>query len=97
MGLYKKEVLIRPKSTITQADAIVWTKDWLDTNFQEVDSNKNPDGTYKDFFFADIFDARTSEILRVYTDACKPEYDMDVTEFEIVTNDRLTTVEATIV
>ncbi len=100
MGLYKKEVLIRPNSTITQEGAIDWTKNWLDNTFQEVDENKNDDGSYKDYFFADIFDSRTSEILRVYTDACKAKYDMDVTQFGIITKEPTyieNDVEATVI
>lgn len=87
MGLYKKEILIRPNSTISKEDAVDWTRNWLDSNFQDVDANKNDDGTYKDYFFADVFDARTSEIVRVYTDACKPKYSMDVTDFPIITRE----------
>jgi len=65
-GLYKKEVVIRPTSTVTVQAAIDWTKDWLNNTFQDTDSNKNEDGSYIDYFFGDVFDARTGNIIRVF-------------------------------
>jgi len=83
-GLYKKEVVIRPTSTITVQGAKDWTKNWLNNTFQEEDSNKNSDGTYKDYFFGDIFDSRTGNIYRVFSDACADKYDLTTLEFEIL-------------
>jgi len=83
-GLYKKEVVIRPTSTITVQGAKDWTKNWLNNTFQEADSNKNSDGTYTDYFFGDIFDSRTGNIYRVFSDACADEYALTTLEFEIL-------------
>ncbi len=83
-GLYKKEVVIRPTSTITVQGAKDWTKNWLNNTFQEASSNKNSDGTYKDYFFGDIFDSRTGNIYRVFSDACADKYDLTTLEFEIL-------------
>ena len=83
-GLYKKEVVIRPTSTVTVQGGIDWTKNWLNGTFQDVDSNKNSDGTYKDYFFGDVFDARTGNIYRVFSDACADKYDMTKLEFDIL-------------
>jgi hypothetical protein len=86
-GLYKKEVLIRPVSTITVQGAKDFAKNWLKDTFQDVDSNKDADGNYIDFFFADIFDARNGNIYRVYSEACDEKYSMGgALEFEILNN-----------
>jgi len=86
-GLYKKEVLIRPVSTITVQGAKDFAKNWLRDTFQDVDTNKDADGNYIDFFFADIFDARDGNIYRVYSEACDKKYDMGGSlEFEILNN-----------
>ena len=83
-SLYKKEVLVRPSSTISVQGAIDWTHNWLDTTFQEVSSNKDTNGDYIDYFFADIFDARTGNIYRVFTNACKSYYSMTEVDFELL-------------
>jgi len=83
-GLYKKEVLIRPVSTITVQGAKDFATNWMRDTFQEVDSNKDADGNYIDYFFADVFDARTGNIYRVFTEACKDKYSMDTLEFDVL-------------
>jgi len=83
-GLYKKEVLIRPVSTITVQGAKDFATNWMRDTFQEVDSNKDADGNYIDYFFADVFDARTGNIYRVFSEACKDKYSMGTLEFDIL-------------
>lgn len=89
-GLYKKEVVIRPTSTVTVQAAIDWTKDWLNNTFQDTDSNKNEDGSYIDYFFGDVFDARTGNIIRVFSDACSSKYDMTTLVFEVLDTSKFT-------
>ena len=86
MGLYKKEILIRPVSTITVDGAKSWTKNWLNDTFQNKSDNKDSNDKYIDFYFADIFDARSSNIYRVFSDACADRYDMSVLEFDVLDN-----------
>lgn len=92
-SLYKKEVLIRQNSTISVQGAKDWTINWLNTHFQEVDSNKDENGNYINYFFADIFDSRDGNIYRVYTDACKSYYNMITTEFTILDNSVLAKIK----
>ena len=83
-GLYKKEVLIRPTSTITVQGAKDFATNWMNDTFQNVDSNKDADGKFIDYFFADVFDARDGNIYRVFTGACTDKYEMTTLEFEIL-------------
>ena len=100
MGLYKKEVLIRPVSTISVQGAKDFAKNWMNDNFQNVDENKDEDGNYIDYFFADIFDARDGNIYRVYTEACMDKYSMDVVEFDLLNtvliNEKIETIDNTV-
>jgi len=66
MGLKKLDVLIRGNSTITQDDAVEWTKNWLNKR-QEAKSNKNGD-KYIEEFFAELFDSRDSTTWKVFSD-----------------------------
>ena len=84
MGLYKKEVLIRPASTTTMDAAITQIKNWLNGTFQEKAANITASGSYVDYFFADIFDARTGQIIRVFSDATNTKYSMTDAFFEIL-------------
>jgi len=84
MGLYKKEVLIRTISTITVEGAKNWAKNWINDHFQDADKNKDDNGKYIDYFFADIFDARDKNLYRVFSDACEDKYDMGVLEFDVI-------------
>ena len=84
MGLYKKEVLIRLVSTISVDGAKNWTKNWLNDRFQDDSDNKDSNDKYIDYFFADVFDSRTGNIYRVFSDACEDKYDMSVLEFDIL-------------
>ena len=69
---------------MTAPDAIDWTKNWLNDTFQNKGSNKDGNGNYKDFFFGDVFDARTGNIYRVFSDACKDKYSMDKLNFTVL-------------
>ncbi len=84
MGLYKKEVLIRPTSTISVDGAKSWTENWLNDKFQNDDENKDSNDKYIDYFFADLFDSRTNNIYRIFSDACSDKYDMSVLEFDVL-------------
>ena len=79
MGLYKKEVLVRPNSSADFEAAMSWTIDWLTNTFQDVSDNKDADGNYIDYFFADVFFAfghatNSGQTWRIYTDACEQKY-----------------------
>ena len=82
-SLFKKEVIIRENSTITVKDAITWTKNWLN-KFQDKDTNKDSNGNYINYFFADTFDSRTGNLYRVFTDASKKKFNMKNTVFELL-------------
>ena len=75
MALYKKEVLVRPNSTISETDALKWTQNWLN-QFQDADENKDEDGNYINYFFGDVFFAKNKKIWRVFSDACETKYSM---------------------
>jgi hypothetical protein len=82
-GLYKKEVVVRPTSTMSVQGAKDWTKNWL-SSFQDATTNKDANGVYIDYFFADIFFAGTGNIYRVFSEPCKTKYEMSVVDFEIL-------------
>ena len=92
-GLYKKEILIRPVSTITVPGAITFVHNWLDDNFQNVASNKNSSGDFIDYYFADIFDSRTGNLIRVYTNAAGAYYSMSIVDFDIIDKSTLATAQ----
>lgn len=75
MALYKKEVVVRPNSTATTEQAISVTRNFVN-GFQNATSNDDGSGGYIDLFFADLFDARNGNVLRVFSDACEAEYSM---------------------
>jgi len=87
MGLYKKEVLIRPTSTVTVSGAYDWTRNWLQ-DFQDKSENKDSNGNYIDYYFADIFDSRTSNIYRIYSNPCEDKYDLTELRFTILDTSR---------
>ena len=82
-ALWKKEVVIRPTSTISVSAAQNWTKNWL-ASFQDDTNNKDKKGNYIDYFFADLFDARTGNLYRIFSDAAGKYYDMTQTVFDIL-------------
>jgi hypothetical protein len=81
MALYIKQVLIRQNSSITFEGAKAWTIDWITRVFQNKDENKDENGNFIDYFAADVFDSRTGDIARVFTDAAKSYYHMSTQEF----------------
>jgi hypothetical protein len=83
MALKKKEVLLRPTSPLTIEEAIAWTRNWVNS-LQEADENKDEYGHYIDYFFADLFDGKTGDLYRIFSDACKTRYDMTETVFSIL-------------
>ena len=69
-SLSKKEVFIRGNSSVTMEKAREFTIDWMN-ELQEEDSNKDMNGNYIKYFFADIFDSRTKNEYKVFSDeAC---------------------------
>lgn len=71
-ALKKLDVMIRQNSTISQDDAIKWTKNWL--NFRQEDSsNKDDNGNYINDYFADLFDSRDNSLWKVFSDKAAEE------------------------
>lgn len=93
-GLYKKEVVVRPTSTVTLQGAIDFTKGWLNDTFQNKAENKDAEGNYIDYFFGDIFDARNGNIYRVFSDACSVKYGMNELVFDVLITSEFATATA---
>ena len=66
-SLYRLDVIIRGNSSITEEDAIKWTKNWVN-NRQEDDKNKDEKGNYLKEFYADLFDSRSKKSFKVFSD-----------------------------
>ena len=66
-SLYRLDVIIRGNSDITEIDAIKWTKNWVNKR-QEKSDNKNPDGSYKREYYADLFDSRSKKLFKIFSD-----------------------------
>lgn len=81
MGLYKKEVLVRPNSTADFETAMNFAQNWMMSNFQDDPENKDADGNYIDYFFADVFFAPGhplgGQTWRIFTPPCADKYSMD--------------------
>ena len=75
MPLLRKDVLVRPNSDKTEEEALKWTRNWLN-NFQNADDNKDENGKFKNYFFADVFFAKNKKIIRMFSDECKNAFDM---------------------
>lgn len=96
MALYKKEVLVRPNSTYNFDQAMNWTRDWLQNTFQDDPNNKDENGNYIDYFFADVFFAyghstNSGQTWRIYTDPCQNKYGLQPAEtgrIEFLINDK---------
>ena len=93
-GLYKKEVIIRPTSNVTIQGAIDFTKGWLNDTFQNKADNKDANGDYIDYFFGDIFDARSGNIYRVFSNACADKYNMTDLVFDVLITSKFATTKA---
>ncbi len=81
MALYKKEVLVRPNSTADFEAAMNFTIDWLTDTFQDKAENKDANGNYIDYFFADVFfapghETNSGQIWRIYSTPCEEAYNM---------------------
>jgi len=66
-SLYRLDVIVRGNSTITQDDAIKWTKNWVNDR-QKEKQNKNFNGSYRREYYADLFDSRTNKSWKVFSD-----------------------------
>ena len=81
MALYKKEVLVRPNSSADFETAMNWTKNWLQNTFQDAETNKDENGEYIDYFFADVFFAyghstNSGQTWRIFSAPCEQKYGM---------------------
>lgn len=79
MGLAKKETIIKPTSTMT-LEAIKTATRTMVNSYQNGATNKNTNGTFKDFFFMDIYDSRNGSLYRIYADACETEYGLPIVD-----------------
>jgi len=82
-ALWKKEVVIRQNSTIGIVAAQNWTKNWL-ASFQDNPVNIDENGDYIDHFFGDLFDARTGNLYRIFSDAAGVKYSMPNVIFDVL-------------
>ncbi len=79
MALYKKDILVRPNSTANFETAMLASLNWLNTTFQDKPENKDANGNYIDYFFADVFfsyghSTNSGQLWRIYTPACQSMY-----------------------
>ncbi len=86
-ALRKKEVVIRQTSTIGIIAAQDWTKNWLAT-FQDKPENIDDNGDYIDHFFGDLFDARTGNLYRIFSEAAGVKYSMPTVVFDVLDTSR---------
>lgn len=79
MALYKREVLVRPNSSVDFDGAMAWTLNWLNT-LQNAEENKDADGNYIDYYFADATfapgHANGGQVWRIFSAACEQKYAM---------------------
>ncbi len=90
MGLFNNQVVIRPTSKITVDAAQKWTQNWLNTDYQDIPTNKDTNGNYVKFYMADIFDARTGNLYKVFSNACAKKYDMTQLTFTMLDTKQFT-------
>lgn len=67
MALYRLDVIIRGNSTISKDEAIKWTKNWVNER-QINETNKDKEGNFINFFYADLFDSRTADSWKIFSD-----------------------------
>ncbi len=82
-ALWKKEVVIRQNSTISVSAAQDWTKNWL-ASFQDDPDNIDGNGEYIDYFFGDLFDSRTGNLYRIFSEAAGVKYNMPNVVFDVL-------------
>ena len=58
-SLYRLDVIVRGNSTISQDDAVKWTKSWVNKR-QKKESQKE--------FYADLYDSRTNKSWKIFSD-----------------------------
>ena len=75
MALKRKDVLIRPNSTLNDADTISAVRGYIN-GLQNHSRNAKSGGGFNDDYFVDYFDARNSQLIRIYADACASKYNM---------------------
>lgn len=88
MALYRKDVLVRPNSSLNETQAINWSRKWVN-NFQEKDDNKDSKGNYINYFFVDVFFAKNGKIVRLFSDACAKAFDMPTNKDGMIEYDLL--------
>ena len=75
MALKRKDVLVRPNSLLTEAEVVVAVRTYINGE-QTHSRNAKAGGGFKNHYFCDSFDARTSRIIRIFADECQSEFDM---------------------
>ncbi len=73
MGLIRKDIMVKPSSTTEEEVAIATTLTWLN-NLQNNQTNKNPDNSFKDYFYGDLFDCRSKRLIRVFSTEAQTKY-----------------------
>ena len=73
MALLKKEIIIKPTSVMTLSQIKLAVKG-IANGYQTAPTNKKTDGSFIDYFFADIYDARDGNVYRIFSDACETMY-----------------------
>ena len=73
MALLKKEIIIKTTSVMTLSQIKVACRGIVNS-FQTANTNKKPEGTFIDYFFADIYDARDGNLYRIFSDSCESTY-----------------------
>ncbi len=82
MALKKLEYFIKPTSTILIADAITTVVTALNSA-QEATTNKPTSTTYKDDYFAGLFDTRTKISYLVFSDIAKTKNGMSASYVDV--------------
>lgn len=79
MALYKREILVRHNSSYDFDGAMNWSLNWLN-GLQDRDDNKDTEGNYIDYYFADVFfapgHANGGQVWRIFSSACEQKYAM---------------------
>lgn len=79
MALLKKEIIVKTTSTMTLSQIKVACRGIVNS-FQTANINKKTEGTFIDYFFADIYDARDGNTYRIFSDSCESMYSLIKTD-----------------
>lgn len=79
MALLKKEIIIKTTSVMTLSQIKVACRGIVNS-FQTAITNKKTEGTFIDYFFADIYDARDGNVYRIFSDNCESMYSLIKTD-----------------